>query len=83
MILDSFLDFGSKYFLEIGNLKIAWYAICILTGIILACVLGVREAKKFGISSNVILDGVLELDYIMYLLVGINFIYLAISLEPY
>jgi phosphatidylglycerol:prolipoprotein diacylglycerol transferase len=59
MILNSFLDFGSKYFLEIGNLKIAWYAICILTGIILACVLGVREAKKFGISSNIILDGVL------------------------
>lgn len=59
MILNSFLDFDSKYFLEIGNLKIAWYAICILTGIILACVLGVKEAKKFGISSNIILDGVL------------------------
>ena len=52
MILNSFLDFGSKYFLEIGNLKIAWYAICILTGIILACVLGVKEAKKFGRSEE-------------------------------
>ena len=59
MILNSFLDFDSKYILEIGNLKIAWYAACILTGIILACVLGLREAKKFGIPSNIILDGVL------------------------
>ena len=59
MINNSFLDFESKYFLEIGDFKVAWYAVCILTGIILAAVLGVREAKKFGISSNIILDGVL------------------------
>ena len=59
MILNSFLDFDSKYFLEIGNLRIAWYAVCILTGIIFACVLGIKEAKRFGIASNLILDGVL------------------------
>ncbi len=59
MLYNSFLDFDSKYFLEIGNLRIAWYAVCILTGIIFACVLGVKEAKRFGISSNLILDGVL------------------------
>ena len=59
MIYNSFLDFNSDNFLQIGNLQIKWYAICILTGIILACVLGIREAKKFGISSNMILDGVL------------------------
>ena len=33
MILNSFLDFDSKYFLEIGNLRIAWYAVCILIGV--------------------------------------------------
>ena len=59
MILNSFLDFDSQYFLQIGNFGITWYAVCILTGVILAAVLGVRESKKFGISSNLILDGVL------------------------
>ena len=59
MIYNSFLDFNSDNFLEMGNFQIKWYAICILTGIILACVLGIKEAKRFGISSNMILDGVL------------------------
>lgn len=59
MILNSFLDFSGKFFLELGSLRITWYAFCILTGIILACVLGFREAKKFGIAPSLILDGVL------------------------
>ena len=59
MINNSFLDFNSENFLEIGTFQIKWYAVCILTGIILAAILGVREAKKFGISPNLILDGVL------------------------
>ena len=59
MILNSFLDIDSQYFLQIGNFRITWYAVCILTGVILAAVLGVKESKKFGISSNLILDGVL------------------------
>ena len=59
MILNSFLDFDSSYFLQIGSFGITWYAVCILTGVILAAWLGITEAKKFGISSNLILDGVL------------------------
>ena len=59
MIYDSFLDFGSKNFIEIGGFSIAWYAVCILTGILLAYFMGAREAKRFGISKNIILDGVL------------------------
>ena len=59
MIYDSFLDFTSDNFLEIGTFQIKWYAVCILTGVILAAILGVREAKKFGIAPNLILDGVL------------------------
>lgn len=59
MILNSFLDFSGKFFLELGSLKVTWYAFCILIGIILACVLGIREAKKFGIAPALILDGVL------------------------
>ena len=59
MILNSFLDFDSQYFLQIGNFAVTWYAVCILTGVILAAVLGIKESKKFGISPNLILDGVL------------------------
>ena len=59
MILNSFLDFESRNFLEIGNFQIKWYAICILVGIIIAAILGVKEAKRFGISKNIIIDGVL------------------------
>lgn len=59
MINNSFLDFSSKYFLEIGNFQVAWYAVCILTGVLLAGIVGIKEAKKFGIAPNYILDGVL------------------------
>lgn len=59
MIFNSFLDFNSENFLQIGNFVVKWYAICILIGILGACVLGVKEAKRFGISSNLIFDGVL------------------------
>ena len=59
MFLSSFLDFDSKYFLEIGNFGISWYAFCILTGVILAVVMGVKEGKKFGINPTLITDGVL------------------------
>lgn len=59
MILNSFLDFSSEYFIKIGNFGITWYAICILTGIVFAAILGVKEAKRFGIATNYILDGVL------------------------
>lgn len=59
MIFNSFLDFNSENFLQIGNFTVKWYAICILTGVILASILGIKEAKRFGIASNLILDGVL------------------------
>ena len=59
MILNSFLDFDSSYFLQIGNFGITWYAVCILTGVIFVAILGVRESKKFGIAPTLILDGVL------------------------
>lgn len=59
MILNSFLDFDSQYIIQIGNFGITWYAACILTGVIFAAILGVKESKKFGISANLILDGVL------------------------
>lgn len=41
------------------GLEIHWYAICILVGVILAVLAGVREGKKIGIPSDYIYTGVL------------------------
>ena len=46
-------------FFKIGNLEIHYYAICILLGVIIAVWLGLREAKKFGIPSDVIYIGLI------------------------
>lgn len=59
MVAFSFFDFSSKYFLQIGDFGIRWYAICILTGIIVGYILGVKEAKKLGIASSYLTDGLL------------------------
>ena len=58
MIYSSLLEFSSDSVIIFG-ISIKFYALCILTGIIFATILGVREAKKFGIAPNLILDGVL------------------------
>ena len=58
MIYSSLLEFTSDTMYLFG-IPIKYYALCILTGIIFATILGVREAKKFGIAPNLILDGVL------------------------
>ena len=44
---------------KIFNLEIHWYAICILVGIIIAVVMGVREGKKLGIPSDTVYTGVI------------------------
>ena len=45
--------------IEIGSFSIAWYAIFILSGIIMATVMAVYEIKRFGWETDDILDGVL------------------------
>ena len=54
----NFLEFHEKS-VSIFGLSIQYYALCILTGVIFATILGVKEAKRFGIAPNLILDGVL------------------------
>ena len=44
---------------KIGNLSIAWYAIFIMVGVIIAVYVGIREGKKIGIASDHILTGVI------------------------
>lgn len=43
---------------SIFGLEIAWYAVCILVGVILAVILGITEGKKIGICSDDIYTGV-------------------------
>lgn len=45
--------------ISIFGLEIAWYAICIMIGIILAVVAGVKEGKKLGIPSDDVYWGVI------------------------
>lgn len=40
------------------GLSIQWYAVCILIGVVLAVIAGVREGKKIGIPSDYIYTGV-------------------------
>lgn len=49
----------NKVAFHIGNIPVAWYALCILTGVIIAVIVGVREARRLGINPDDIYDGVL------------------------
>ena len=40
------------------GMEIRWYAICILIGVLIAVIAGVREGKKIGIPSDSIYTGV-------------------------
>lgn len=44
---------------NIGKLTIAWYAVFILIGVIIAVILGVKEGRKLGIPSDVVYTGVI------------------------
>ena len=44
---------------QIGNISIAWYAICILVGIVIAVLVGIKEGKKLGVPSDHVLTGVI------------------------
>ena len=52
-------DLWIKSTFQIGNLNIAWYAICILIGIVIAVLVGIREGKRLGVPSDHILTGVI------------------------
>ena len=54
MILNMWIDSQ----LDLGFIKLPWYGILIVTGILVAVWAGVREAKKLGISPSIIYDGV-------------------------
>ena len=45
--------------IKLGPLAIRWYSICIVTGLILAVYLTIREAPKKNIKSDDVLDFIL------------------------
>ena len=53
----NFLELSNSF--KIGSLQISFYALCILTGLIIAVYLGLKEGKRLGITSNFIYLGVL------------------------
>ena len=52
------INYINPTFRLFGKIEIAWYAVCILIGVILAVLAGVREGKKIGIPSENIYTGV-------------------------
>lgn len=52
------IDYIKPYF-NLGGLTIHWYAVCIMIGVILAVIAGIREGKKLGIPSDYVYTGVI------------------------
>lgn len=71
----------SKIALKIGDLKIAWYGLIIVTGIILTALYVLWRAKKQKISSDTIMD--LALVLVLSGVVGARLYYVLTSLDKY
>ncbi len=67
--------------ISVGPFNIYWYAICILTGIIIASILGIIEGKKFGILPDDILDGIIII--VPLSIIGARIFYVLFNLEKY
>lgn len=65
----------------IGNLTITWYSICILTGIILASILIVKEAKKYNIEASFVTN--LIFWCVVYGILGARIYYVIFNLDYY
>ena len=67
--------------LNIFGLQIAFYAICILIGVLLAVILGLREAKKLGVSSDKVYLGVLII--VPLAIIGARIWYILFNIEKF
>ena len=67
--------------IEIGNIKIYWYSIMILLGVILGYILIVKESKKYNISKEKISDMIF---YTMIIgILGARIYYVIFNLKYY
>lgn len=75
------LEFVINPSLSIFGLEIRWYALCIVTGMILAVLFAVHEGKRVGITSDNILD--IALVSIPVAVIGARVYYVLFSLDSY
>ncbi len=67
--------------ISFGPFDIYWYAVFILTGIIIASILGVIEGERLGIDSNVTIDGILII--VALSIIGARLFYVIFELDKY
>lgn len=72
-----FQEFGIQF----GPLFIHWYALCILSGAMLALYLGIRTGKKFGISADVFYDFFFV--FMIFGIIGARLYYVVFNLPFY
>ncbi len=70
-----------KTAISLGPINIQWYAICILTGIVIAAAIGIAEGKRFGISTDDILDGIIII--VPLSILGARLFYVLFELDKY
>lgn len=71
----------SKIAVTIGNLSIYWYGIIITLGIVLALVFGLKQAKKYGLDPNRMIDVIIAGMFGGFL--GARIYYVLFSLDEY
>ncbi len=67
--------------IDLGGIQVYWYALLILTGIIVATVLSIYEGKKLGIETNTIFDIILY--GVPISIVGTRLYYVLFNLSEY
>lgn len=70
-----------KYFLEIGDLKIYMYALCIVIGIVIGLILARISKEKFGISFDTVLE--IVIGSIIFGTIGARIYYVIFNLPEY
>lgn len=45
--------------IEVGNFKVAWYAVFILSGVVFAFIMGLNEFRKFNLNPDILYDGII------------------------
>ena len=75
------LDFNINSTIDLGVLEIRWYALFIVTGMVLAVLFSIWEGKRIGVSSDTVLD--VALISIPSAIVGARLYYVLFSLDSY
>jgi len=75
------LNFNINSSINMGILEIRWYALFIVTGMILAVLFSIWEGKRIGVSSDTVLD--VALISIPSAIVGARLYYVIFSLDSY